>query len=317
MLVCIFTSVWSDNLLLQGDDCDSILSSTMSKEPGTSQYAFACARKKCYARGVSTYASPYLVPYTKKQATQIYALPVLQDNYIWMLLNPGFCVAIDPALSGPVVQFLLQHNRRLDYILNTHHHHDHVGGNAELKHIYNCKIIGPEYDWHRIPCIDQGVQGGQQLPHLAAKVLFTPGHTSGHVVYYFKQLEAAFCGDTWFSLGCGRLFEGTAEQMWQSLSLIKLLPPATQLYCAHEYTRSNAQFALSLEAHRPPLLDKMQWIQKQHQLGCPTLPARLSDELQLNPFLRADEASLQRKLKLQTHTPEHVFAHLRQLKDSF
>lgn len=269
-------------------------------------------------------STTYLVPSTKNQATQIYALPVLQDNYIWMLVHPAFCAAIDPSLSGPVVQFLAKQDRQLDYILNTHHHMDHVGGNAELQQLFKCQIYGPEYDQHRIPGLNHKLRGGDklQLKNLEAKILFTPGHTSGHIVYYFRELKAAFCGDTWFSLGCGRLFEGTPEQMWQSLSLIKLLPPDTQLYCAHEYTLTNTHFALSLEPHRPPLLEKLEWIKKQHQKNIPTLPVLLSEELQLNPFLRSDDKNLQSKLKLSTReskqiTPEKAFAHIRDLKDVF
>jgi hydroxyacylglutathione hydrolase len=176
---------------------------------------------------------------------EIVTLPVLDDNYIYLVHEPlsGETAAVDPAVAEPVLMQLRQNNWKLTTIFNTHHHSDHIGGNLELKRQTGCRIIASEHDRHRIPGIDQTVNEGDvvSLGKQQARILFTPGHTLGHIVYYFEQDKLLFCGDTLFAMGCGRLFEGTADQMWQSLQKLKTLPPDTQIYCTHEYTLNNGR----------------------------------------------------------------------------
>ncbi|HFD11457.1 MAG TPA: hydroxyacylglutathione hydrolase, partial [Crenotrichaceae bacterium] len=182
---------------------------------------------------------------------EISQLPVLQDNYIFMIhcTADNVTAVVDPATASPVLVLLKERNWHLDFILNTHHHSDHVGANLELKHKTECTIIGAQKDQQRIPGIDKMVVEGDSLSigQHQFEVLEVPGHTSAHIAYWFKDDAILFCGDTLFSLGCGRLFEGTPEQMWHSLKKIRQLPDQTQIYCAHEYTESNARFAIQLE----------------------------------------------------------------------
>ena len=174
-------------------------------------------------------------------------IPVLSDNYIYLILDKinRTSACVDPAVAEPVVDILDKENVSLDYILNTHHHFDHVGANLELKKKYGCKIIGNEKDSDRIPGIDIMLNEGDVLKIGQSKcyVLDVSGHTKGHIAFYFKDENVIFCGDTLFSLGCGRLFEGTPGQMVKSLSKIRSLPNNTKIYCAHEYTLNNANFA--------------------------------------------------------------------------
>jgi hydroxyacylglutathione hydrolase len=251
----------------------------------------------------------------------IIQIPVLTDNYIYLLHDPVSreTAVIDPALAQPVLDVLNQKGWRLNYILNTHHHWDHVGGNLELKEKTGCKIVAAQADWDRIPGIDRGVSEDDviSLGQHRGRVISTPGHTSGHIVYYFAEDGALFCGDTLFVMGCGRLFEGTPEQMWDSLQKLKALPPSTQIYCTHEYTQANGRFALSVEPDNSHTQQKMIEVQRLRAENKPTVPSTIEQERTTNPFFRADSISLQKTLGLEGQSSVSVFTELRKRKDSF
>lgn len=237
---------------------------------------------------------------------KIELIPVLQDNYIHLITaEDGTVAAVDPAVGGPVKEILDRRGQTLSYILNTHHHADHIGGNAFLKKYYDCKVMAPKADAHRIPDIDMALQDGDMITigTSQARVIETPGHTTGHICFWFEDDKALFCGDTLFSMGCGRLFEGTATQMWDSLSKLAALPDETMIYCAHEYTQSNGRFALSIEPENDDIKRRMAEVTKLREQGVPTLPVLLATEKKTNIFLRAGSASR--------------FADIRALKDSF
>ncbi|MDP3839397.1 MAG: hydroxyacylglutathione hydrolase [Methylococcales bacterium] len=252
---------------------------------------------------------------------EIIQIPVLSDNYIYLLHDTvsGETAAVDPAVAEPVLAILKQRGWQLTYILNTHHHGDHVGGNVELKRATGCQIIGSAKDKHRIPAIDRCVSEGERITigSHSAQVIDTAGHTSGHIVYYFAEDNALFCGDTLFVMGCGRLFEGSAEQLWQSLQKLKALPAETRVYCAHEYTENNARFALSVESANLALHNKMTVVQQQRAKGLPTVPSTIADELATNPFFREHSTAIRASLHCMEHKPVEVFVELRRLKDSF
>ena len=248
-------------------------------------------------------------------------IPVLTDNYIYLINDQvsGETAVIDPALAQPVLDVLENKGWRLSYILNTHHHWDHVGGNLELKQKTGCKIIAAQADRDRIPGIDRGVGEDDviSLGQHQARVISTPGHTRGHIVYHFAEDGALFCGDTLFVMGCGRLFEGTPEQMWNSLQKLKALPPSTRIYCTHEYTQTNGRFALSVEPDNRQLQEKMIEVQQLRAENKPTVPSTIEQESATNPFFRADSISIQKTLGLESQSPVHVFTELRKRKDSF
>jgi hydroxyacylglutathione hydrolase len=251
----------------------------------------------------------------------IHQIPVLSDNYVYLVHDPdtGSTGVIDPAVSEPVLKALKEKGWRLTHILNTHHHADHVGGNMELKQATGCHVVGPRADRARIPGIETEVGDGDTYMFGAqrATVFDIPGHTRGHIAYWFPESRAAFVGDTIFMLGCGRLFEGTPQTMWSSLSKLKKLPPDTRIYCAHEYTQSNARFALTVEPSNDALQRRAKAIDAARAAGKPTVPATLSEELATNPFLRADRPELQRDAGLEGRDPASVFGEIRQRKDNF
>jgi len=251
----------------------------------------------------------------------IIQIPVLTDNYIYLIHDPvsGETAVVDPALAQPVLDVLDKKSWRLTYIFNTHHHWDHVGGNLELKQKTGCKIIAAQADRDRIPGIDIGVSEDDviSLGQHSARVISTPGHTSGHIVYHFAEDGALFCGDTLFVMGCGRLFEGTPEQMWSSLQKLKALPPSTQIYCTHEYTQANGRFALSIEPDNRHTQQKMLEVQKLRAENKPTVPSTIEQERATNPFFRADCISVQKILGMEHQSPVRVFTELRKRKDSF
>lgn len=252
---------------------------------------------------------------------EILQIPVLSDNYVYLVHEAasGATAVVDPAVAAPVLQALDQRGWRLSHILNTHHHGDHVGGNLELKQATGCRIVGPRADAGRIPGIDDQVGDGDRYMFgtAVAEVFDVPGHTRGHIAYWFEASAALFCGDTLFALGCGRLFEGTPAQMWHSLSKLAALPPATRIYCAHEYTQSNARFALSVEPGNPALQRRAAEIDRLRAAGRPTVPSTLAEEIATNPFLRADQPGLQQGVGLAGADPVAVFAETRQRKDVF
>lgn len=248
-------------------------------------------------------------------------LPVLQDNYAFLLREnrSGICAVVDTPDAVAITAALEELKWGLDLILNTHWHHDHTGGNLALKERYGARILGPENEGDRIPGRDQALVGGDrfQLGELGVNVMATPGHTQGHICFIIEELGVGFVGDTLFSLGCGRLFEGTPAQMWQSLCALKALPEDMTLYCAHEYTAANARFAESLGEENVALAARIEEITQLRAALKPTVPMNLSKELQTNPFLRADNETMKKAVGMEGASAVEAFAHIRQLKDNF
>ncbi len=236
---------------------------------------------------------------------EVIRIPVLDDNYIWLAKAGNDVAVIDPAEAAPVLDVAAQRGWSITHILNTHWHPDHVGGNLEIQAATGCFIIGPQGEQEAIPGINRAVNGGDTVSFggMVADVIDVPGHTRGHIAYHFAAAAALFCGDTLFAMGCGRLFEGTPDQMWQSLSKLMALPPATTCYCAHEYTQSNGRFALHVEPDNQALVARMARVDAMRLAGEATVPFTLADELATNPFLRAGSAV--------------AFAERRALKDNF
>jgi len=254
-------------------------------------------------------------------ALDILQISVLDDNYIYLIHDPdsGETACVDPAVAGPVMDTLAQKGWTLTKIFNTHHHGDHTGGNLELKQAYGCTVTGARRDAARIPGIDHQVVEGDTVTVGAhtAKVIDVPGHTSGHNAYWFERDNALFCGDALFSLGCGRMFEGTADQMWGSLVKLRALPDDTLIYCAHEYTSANAAFALSVDPDNAALKARAAEIADLRQANKPTVPSRMGNEKQTNPFLRADIDDLKRAAGLVGRDAVATFAEIRRRKDHF
>ncbi|HRK96787.1 MAG TPA: hydroxyacylglutathione hydrolase [Rhodospirillales bacterium] len=254
-------------------------------------------------------------------ALEVVQIPVLRDNYVYLAHDgaTGACAAVDPAVAEPVLAALDQRGWRLSHILNTHHHHDHVGGNLELKRRTGCTVVGNAEDAARIPGIDVRVRDGDayDLGASRAEVIAVSGHTIGHIAYWFADAGVLFCGDTLFALGCGRLFEGTAAQMWQSLSRLRALPDETRVYCAHEYTEANAAFALAVDPENAALADRAEAVRAARRAGRPTVPSTMAEERVTNPFLRADDPSLAQAAGLAGADPTAVFAEIRRRKDHF
>lgn len=252
---------------------------------------------------------------------EIIQLPVLNDNYIYLIHEhaSGDTAAVDPALAQPVLNELDNRDWKLTHILNTHHHWDHVGGNLELKKKTGCKIIASRYDKDRIPGIDITVTENDKiaLGNKEAAIFETPGHTLGHIVYHFGEDQALFCGDTLFVMGCGRLFEGTPEQMWLSLNKLKKLPGPTKVYCTHEYTQANGRFALTVEPDNEILQKTMIEIDQLRAHEIPTVPSTIARELDTNPFFRPDSLNLQQTIDMQNRSLPDIFAKTRMLKDHF
>ena len=252
---------------------------------------------------------------------KIHQIAVLNDNYIYLAHDSetGSTAVVDPAVSGPVLDALAEKGWTLTHILNTHHHNDHTGGNLELKQQTRSIIVGPKADAERIPGIDVEVSDGDtyQVGNATAEVFDVPGHTRGHNAYWFSESDALFSGDTLFSMGCGRLFEGSPAQMVSSLAKITALPDRTRVFCAHEYTQSNGRFALSLEPKNEALQNRMIEVNKLRTAGNPTVPSTLGVEKSTNPFLRPNSEELQKTLGLEGYDLVDVFAEIRKLKDNF
>jgi hydroxyacylglutathione hydrolase len=245
----------------------------------------------------------------------------LNDNYSYLIKDDQTNVVaiIDPSQFDPCDKKIVQKYKKLDFILNTHHHFDHVGGNEELKKKYGSKILGFERDKKRIPSIDILLKDGQKfkIGNLNFKTIFIPGHTSGHIAFYLEKEKVIFTGDTLFSLGCGRVFEGTYQQMFNSLNKIKNLPEDTKIYCGHEYTKSNLGFCLKFNPNNKYLKDKERVIEEKINDGKPTIPSTIKDETQMNIFLRYDDSDVKDALNLQNASDLEIFTKLRDLKDNF
>lgn len=252
---------------------------------------------------------------------EVHFIPALRDNYIYLLRDSQSAktALVDPSEAQPALDELAARGWKLDYIFNTHHHYDHTGGNLELKAAFGATVVGPKADRDRIPGIDVELADGEDFRFgtRSARVLDIPGHTRGHIAFWFEADAALFCGDTLFSLGCGRMFEGTAAQMWASLSKLAALPKTTRIYCGHEYTLSNARFALSVEPENRMLQERAAAAEKLRAQGLPTLPSTLGEELLTNPFLRPHSPEIQASLGLPGAGPVAVFAEIRKLKDKF
>ncbi len=250
----------------------------------------------------------------------IIPLPAFQDNYIWVITaadNP-WCIVVDPGDADVVTDFLQQTNKTLAGVLITHHHADHTGGLSKLKQQWPAlRIVGPADEQAKIGQLTETVHAGQQVSFTQldwhCQVLAVPGHTAGHIAYYTD--DSLFCGDTLFSGGCGRLFEGSAAQLHQSLQQLANLPSATRVYCTHEYTLANLRFALSVEPDNADLVAYQQQSLIKRQQQQPTLPSTLALEKKINPFLRCDNKALQSKFK--QNSALALFTYLRQAKDQF
>ena len=238
---------------------------------------------------------------------KIKIIPCLQDNYCYIIIDEEKKIAcvIDPSESTPVIDYLEKNKIDLKFILNTHHHYDHVGGNKILKEKYNAKVVGFKGDAHRIPEIDILVEDNYiwKYENFEAKITHIPGHTLGHICFYFFNEDSIFTGDTLFSLGCGRNFKGTYSQMYNSLNKFKKLPINTKIYCGHEYTNQNSRFCILHDKENQNLKNKIKEIKKKLHENHPTIPSTIKDELECNIFLRSENLK--------------AFSKLRDLKDDF
>ena len=256
---------------------------------------------------------------------QVSRLPALSDNYIFLLhdSNEHIAAVVDPAEAQPVLRLLEELQAQLVAIFNTHHHMDHVGGNQQLiQHFPNVPVYGGAEDRGRIPGQQVFLQEGDKVAFAGqiGEVLFVPGHTKGHIAYYFPpevegETGELFCGDTLFAGGCGRLFEGTPTQMVSSLSKLRSLPDNTRVWCAHEYTQKNLQFALTVDGNNPELKTRYVEVQDARHRREATVPSHLGVEKRTNPFLRWEEPALQSAVKSQE--PVQTFSRLRGMKDRF
>jgi len=251
---------------------------------------------------------------------KIEIIPCLSDNYSYLIHDKesNTVAIVDPSEFKTCDKIIKKYNK-LDFILNTHHHADHVNGNLELKKKYNSKILGFSQDKKRIPGIDilLGENQKQKIGNLEFEVIFIPGHTKGHIAFFFSKEKIAFTGDTLFSLGCGRVFEGTHEEMFYSLNKIKNLPPDTKIYCGHEYTKSNLNFCLAYDPQNTFLKEKAIDIQRKLNSNLPTIPSILAQEIKTNIFLRCNNPEVKLALGLKDSSEVEVFSKLRDLKDSF
>ena len=250
---------------------------------------------------------------------QVHQFPCLSDNYGYLLHDPASreTACIDTPDADAYLREARAKGWRITAIWNTHWHPDHAGGNANIKAATGCTIVAPAIDAPKIEGVDRTLVDGDvvRIGVHDARVIDVGGHTMGHIAYYLPDAGIAFVGDSLFALGCGRMFEGTAPQFWASLSRLKTLPPETTLYCAHEYTQSNASFALHADPDNTALKDYAAEVERKRAAGQPTVPMGLARELATNPFLRADTPEMQARWG--GNTPPETFAAIRAAKDSF
>jgi hydroxyacylglutathione hydrolase len=237
-------------------------------------------------------------------SVEVVRIPVLSDNYVWLVREntSGEVMVIDPAVADPVLAKADELGWTITHIWNTHWHPDHTGGNAVIKAATGCVITGPAAEAERIPTLEVHVRGGDvvQFGKTKATVIDVPAHTAGHIAYHFDYEGIAFVGDTLFAMGCGRLFEGTAAQMYDNMRKLEGLGDETVIYCAHEYTQSNGRFALSVEPDNAALIDRMATVNAMRERGEPTVPTTIGEERATNPFMRAssiEELAMRRAAK--------------------
>ena len=254
-------------------------------------------------------------------AAQIRLFPCLQDNYGVLIHDPssGATAAIDAPEAGPVEAALKGNGWKLTDILVTHHHGDHTGGIAALKQQYGCRVVAPRGEAAKIPAVDETVSEGEtvKVGNLAAHVLETPGHTLGHIAYWYHADKLAFVGDTLFSIGCGRVIEGNPEMMWRSLSKLRDLPGDTRIFCGHEYTQANVRFARTIEPDNKALAARAAQVDKLVAEKKPTIPSTMAEEREANVFLRADVPSVAAAVGMSGKPPAQVFAEVRERKNKF
>jgi len=222
---------------------------------------------------------------------EVLGVPVLADNYVWLAhdTESGDTAVVDPAVAEPVIEAAAERGWRLGQIWNTHWHADHIGGNREIKAATGCRVIGPRGEAEKIDTLDEPVGEGDRvsLGALRAEIWDVPAHTAGHIAYHLPEAGMIFVGDTLFAMGCGRLFEGTAEQMFANMRRLAALDDATLVYCAHEYTLANAHFARAMEPDNPAIAARLAQVEKRREKGLPTIPTTIGLERATNPFMRA------------------------------
>jgi hydroxyacylglutathione hydrolase len=255
-------------------------------------------------------------------ALNVELIPAFQDNYIYLLRTPGSddVGIVDAGDAVPALAELDRQGLRLTHIFNTHHHPDHVGGNDALKARFPyAKLVGPASEKARIAGMDVTLKDGDTYAFgtIHFKTIAVPGHTAGHIALFSQDGNAVFCGDTLFAMGCGRMFEGTAPQMWNSLGRLKGLPPETRVYCGHEYTQNNARFTLTVDPTNQAAVDRAQEVNRLRAQGKPTIPSTIGLENRTNPFLRADDPKVAEGVGLAGADPVTVFAEVRRRKDNF
>jgi hydroxyacylglutathione hydrolase len=243
------------------------------------------------------------------------------DNFSVLIHDPEtrMTASIDAPEFAPIKAKLDEKGWRLNRILTTHHHGDHVEANLALKKEYACTVTGPAVEADRIPGINVEVRGGDTFAFggFQVRVIDTPGHTLGHISYWLPEAGVLFAADTLFAMGCGRIFEGTPEMMWASLERLAALPDETIVYCGHEYTEANARFAVTVEPENADLISRAEEVRRLRQAGKPTLPTTIALEKRTNPFLRAREPRIAKRLDMSGAEPVEVFAELRRRKDNF
>ncbi len=253
------------------------------------------------------------------QTHQIVVIPCLSDNYAVLIHNPdsGQTALVDAPEAAPIQAELDARGWTLTDILITHHHDDHIDGVAALRS--GARVVGATADAHRLPALDLAVSDGDTIEvcGVITEVLDVSGHTLGHIAYHMPEVSAAFTADSLMAMGCGRLFEGTPDQMWTSLQKLRALPQDTMIYSGHEYTASNAKFALTIEPDNAALISRVRQITADRAVGTPTVPSKLSDEIATNPFLRADNPELQKAVNMAGANANDVFAYVRKAKDTF
>ena len=245
----------------------------------------------------------------------------LSDNYRYLIRDKktNLIGIVDPSEFNQVDKIINRTYKKLDFIFNTHHHSDHVGGNISLKKKYKSKIVCPSYEADKIPDADLKKSDREKFffGETDFEILHIPGHTLGHIAFYSKKANIIFTGDTLFSLGCGKIFEGTFEQMFNSLEKIKKLPKNTMIYCGHEYTTSNGNFCVSVDKDNAKLKNRIQEVKKRREKKIPSIPVTLGSELETNVFLRSDDKQIKNDLGMNNSSKLEVFTKLRNLKDKF